>query len=173
MQIADALGDDSGLRGIYKEQHQGTGKHPHPCGDDNAENQGGGHGPFQARLDALPLSGPVVLGNEGGEGVSEILDGHVGEGVDFHGGGESGHDRWAEAVDQSLDHENPQIHHRLLDAGEDGKASDFLKRLELKLHMTLLNPQAGEAQPVIGGQPHSRYILGNDGGLRRPGHTTV
>ena len=107
MQIADALGDDGGLRGIYKEQHQGTGQHPYPCGDDNAENQGGGDGSLQARLDALPLSGSVVLGNESGEGVSEILDGHVGERVDFHGGGKGCHDGGAEAVDQPLDHEDP------------------------------------------------------------------
>lgn len=38
------------------------------------------------------------MGNEGGEGVAEVLNGHIGEGVDLDSGGEGGHDCVAEGA---------------------------------------------------------------------------
>ena len=49
--------------------------------------------------------------NKQGERVAELLHRHIGQCVDFYSRGESCHDDGAEAVDQSLDHQDTEIHH--------------------------------------------------------------
>ena len=71
--------------------------------DDQAEEDHPEHRPMGAGADAVPFFRPVVLGHEGGEGVAEVLNRHVGDGVDLHRHGEGGHDRGTEAVHQALD----------------------------------------------------------------------
>ena len=98
--------------------------------------------PFRMRS-SLPRA--VVLGDEGGEGVAEVLDRQIGEGVDLHPGGEGRHHRVPEAVDQTLDHEDAQVHHRLLDAGEEGEAADLPDPGPADRAVPPPGPQAGAA----------------------------
>lgn len=76
-------------------------------------------------MDPVSFAGAQVLGDKGGKTVAEVLNRHVGKGIDFNCGGKGGHDRDAEAVDQSLDHKDAKIHYRLLDAGQEGILKKF------------------------------------------------
>ena len=80
---------------------------------------------MNALPDSLVLAGPVVLGYEGGEGIAEVLHRHIGEGIDLHRCGEGGHDHRAKAVHQPLDHKNAEVHHRLLQTGEQREFANF------------------------------------------------
>lgn len=64
------------------------------------------------------FAGSVVLCSESREGVPEILYRHIGERINLYGCCKSGHDGCAEAVDKALNHEDTEIHDRLLDAGQ-------------------------------------------------------
>ena len=63
----------------------------------------------------------MVLRNECGISVAEILHGKVGERVYLHRGGKRGHYRSAEAVYKPLHHKYAEIHYGLLKAGEGGQ----------------------------------------------------
>ena len=71
------------------------------------------------------VSSAVILSDEGGIGVAEILHGKIGEGVDLDGGGKGCHDRRAETVDEPLDKKDTEIHDGLLEAGEGREICDL------------------------------------------------
>lgn len=48
------------------------------------------NGPLQAAADSVFFFCPIILGDEGGEGVAEVLDGHIGKGIDLDPDGEGG-----------------------------------------------------------------------------------
>ena len=110
MQIPDTDCQYFGFRGLDKQQHQRPCKDKDAQADDQAENHGAPDGAFHAGLNAFLLFGAEILGGKGGKCISEILHRHIGEGIDLYGGGKGCHYRGAEAVDQALHHENPQIH---------------------------------------------------------------
>ena len=109
------------------------------------------------------------MGDEGGEGIAEVLYRHIGEGIYLHPGGKSGHDGGAEAVHQPLDHQDAKVHHRLLDTGEDGEAGDLLHRGPFQGKPPPDTLQLGNFGHGVEGDTHAGDILGDDRGLRRPG----
>ena len=62
---------------------------------------------------------PEILGNKDGKSIAEILYREIGKGINFYSCREGRHDRGAEAVDQTLDSQNTQIHNGLLQTGQE------------------------------------------------------
>ena len=91
-EVAGPFPNDGGLTGADEEGHQGGGEDPDQEGDQDATGHGEGDRLLQAAADPVFFFCPIILGNEGGEGVAEVLNGHIGEGVDLDSGGEGGHD---------------------------------------------------------------------------------
>lgn len=81
------------------------------------------------------LSRSEVLGNKGGKGISEFLYRHIGERVYFYCCRKGGHDYSAKTVDQSLYHENAQIHYRLLYTGQCGERSDLFQAVTVEMQV--------------------------------------
>ena len=77
-------------------------------------------------MDPFFISRAVVLGDEGRIGVSKVLNRKICEGVDLYCRRESRHGGGAKAVYKPLHHEDSEIHNRLLQAGQGGKARDLL-----------------------------------------------
>lgn len=119
-QVACADGYDFQLLRPDKDKHEFFGKNEDGGGDKQAEQEGTQEGGADAFLDPVGFAGAQVLGDEGGKTVAEVLNRHVGKGINFNCGGKGGHDRDAEAVDQSLNHKDAKIHYGLLDAGQKG-----------------------------------------------------
>lgn len=124
-QVACADCYDFQFFGAYKDKHEPFCKQKDNGGDKQAEQEGAQEGGADTFLDPVSFAGTQVLGDKGGKTVAEVLDRHVGKGIDFNCGGKGGHDRDAEAVDQSLDHKDAKIHYRLLDAGQEGILKKF------------------------------------------------
>ena len=80
---------------------------------------------FVPRRMRRPGPGAVILGDEGGVGVSKILHRKIGEGIYLNSGGKGCHDRRAEAVDEPLNEKDAEIHDGLLQAGEEGKIPEL------------------------------------------------
>ena len=135
-QVSDPGGDHGGgarLGRVDEDVHQRRGKD---------ENQGGDGGTVErthekrlprAAADAVTRPRAVVLRHEGGIGVAEVLRGEVGEAVDLDRGGKGRHHGRTEAVDQALHHEDAEVHHRLLQAGQRGKPGDAAQHLGREL----------------------------------------
>ena len=167
-QVPGAHGDDLGGLRPHEHRHQPGGQQAHRPADGQAEHHHPEHRPPGAPADALPLLGPEVLGHKGGEGVAEVLDGHVGQGVDLHRHGEGGHHRGAEAVHQPLDQEDAEVHHRLLQAGEARQAQQLPQGGPAPVAVLLPHPQGGEGFPGVQGQALPRQVLGEHRGQGRP-----
>ena len=134
--------------GTYENQEKRPCKKEHQCGDEKAENSCGSDRAFNPRANAIFFFGAVILSDEGGECVAEILHGHIGEGVDFYRGGKCGHDGRPEAVHQALYHQNTEIHDRLLHAGQQRKMRDLRHESPIKTHVAAGNTQARHTQSV-------------------------
>ena len=102
---------------------------------------------------------PEILCDKGGKSVPEILYGHIGKSVDLDCRGKSGHNDGAEAVDQSLHKQNSQIHDRLLDAGQQGKAADFPNAGKAEFQVPAPDPQMGKTKYGKNGDSRAGYIL--------------
>ncbi len=109
----------------------------------------------------------MVLRGKNGKGVAELLSRHVGEGIDLHSRRKRRHNRRSEAVDQPLDHQDPEIHHRLLDTGCRGKPQDLLNRLFPETEAFSPRPQFRLLYPGVQGDPQTGKCLGYDRGSRR------
>ena len=147
------------------------GKTAHQGGYRHAKQHGRSHRALQSGTDARLLLCPVVLGDKGGKGVAEVLHRHIGEGVNLHRRREGGHDRGAKAVDQSLYHQDPEVHHRLLNAGQDGKRGDLPDTAPADGPWA--SPELGTAKPGVHGDPDSGDVLGDHRGLRRSCHAPL
>lgn len=119
-QVACADCYDLQFFGAYKDEHETFCKQEDGGGDKQAEQERTQEGGAYALLDPVGFAGAQVLGDEGGKTVAEVLNRHVGKGINFNCGGKGGHDCDAEAVDQSLNHKDAKIHYGLLDAGQKG-----------------------------------------------------
>ncbi len=133
MQIPDTFRDDCCFAGIYKNLHQRAGKDPDRCGDDDAEQYGYPDGGPDACLYPLWTFRSVVLGDKQGEGIAEFLYRHISQGIDLYCSGKGCHDSGAETVDQSLDHQDAEVHNRLLQTGEKGIAAYLRKGFPAKM----------------------------------------
>ena len=110
----------------------------------------------------------VVLGDEGGKRVAEILHRQIGEGVDLDRRRKRSHYGGAEAVDQTLHHQNAEVHHGLLHAGQAGKLEDLLQDGAVVSAMSFA-PGSRFAGIYARNEPENAdagHILGDD---RRPG----
>ncbi len=157
-QIGHAHGEHLRLLRFDKQEQELPGKYDHEHGDGEGEQHHAPGGGAYSFFDPLRLFCPVVLGDKGGEGVAEILQGHVGKGVDLYGCREGCHNDAAEAVDKSLHHQDAQIHHRLLQAGQDGGVCDLLYG-------------GGTKPPVLFFDPHKRafqYTVERDADAGKP-----
>ena len=161
------------LSGLDENAHQRPGQQEHRGGDEQAEDRGGQNGASDAVADSLPLLRAEVLGDKGGKGVAEVLDRHIGEGVDLHRGGKGRHDRRAEGVDPALDHQNAEIHHRLLDRRQ-GREPQNLRHIA-PVVAQILPPDSDlrAANPAVDPQPQTGDVLGDDRGCRRARHAPV
>lgn len=74
------------------------------------------------------FSAPKFWATKVEKAVAEVLHRHVGEGVDLDCGSKGCHDDSAEAVDQSLDHQDTEVHNRLLQAGQQRKVENPAER---------------------------------------------
>ena len=90
---------------------------------------------FHSFADPFLFSRSEVLGNKGGKGISEFLYRHIGERVYFYCCRKGGHDYSAKTVDQSLYHENAQIHYRLLYTGQCGERSDLFQAVTVEMQV--------------------------------------
>ena len=103
----------------------GLRKQKHAERNEQAEAHGNDKGGANAFLNALCLPGAVVLRGKNGERIAKVLHGKIGEGVNFDSGGKGSHNGGAKTIDQTLHRKNAQIHNRLLQAGERGKAGNL------------------------------------------------
>ena len=124
-QILHAGGDDGGFLRADEKLHERLRKKKHDGGNDDTEAEADKKRLFCAAPDAVPVPGAVILGDEGGVGVSKILHRKIGEGIYLNSGGKGCHDRRAEAVDEPLNEKDAEIHDGLLQAGEEGKIPEL------------------------------------------------
>ena len=114
--VSCTFADDFRLACIYEELHQISGEDKNQNRNDQAET-GRGQKPNACSFsDSICLFCSVVLGDKQRVRISKLLRRHISDCVDFHGSSEAGHDCCAEAVDQSLNHQNAEVHDGLLDA---------------------------------------------------------
>ena len=111
----------------------------------------------------------IVLGNEGGEGIAEILHRHIGEGVDLDRRRKRRHDFGPEAVDPALDHQNAEVHNGLLGPRHKRQTEHMARTGLVPAHVPAPHPQVGAGQKGIGAQTKPRQPLGNDRRPRRTG----
>ena len=166
-EVARAHGNDF-LRVVPHENGQQLGgEAADQPADQQTKDQYPEQGPFRPGFDAPPLPGPVVLGDEGGVGVAEVLHGHVGQGVDLHRHGEGRHDDRAEGVHQALHQEDPEVHHRLLQAGEEREAPKLPQNIPVPPPVFRSDQQVRAALPGPQGQAHPGGVLGQHRRQRR------
>ena len=107
----------------------------------------------------LPCS--EVLRHKSGEAVSKVLYRHIGKGVNFHCRRKGRHDCCSKTVHQSLHHQNAQIHHRLLQRGEEGKLSDLLQNLFFRIQVPEFQAEFRQPEPGIHRDSNTGNILRN------------
>ena len=173
MEIADPLGNDRRLLRADKNKHQRPGQQPHAGRNHHTENQRCDHRPPQPLTDALVLPGAVVLGDEDGESISEILHRHISKRVNFDCRSKCSHHRRPKTVHQPLYHQYPQIHHRLLHTGQGRKAGNLFNTGPTDMEMGTCNTQLRKPKPSIDCNTNAGYILGNHGSLCRAGHAPL
>jgi DNA-binding transcriptional LysR family regulator len=118
-------------------------------------------------LESLP--GPIVLGHKRRKGIAEILHRKIGKGVDFHRRRKGRHNHCAKAVHQPLHHENAEIHHRLLEAGQGRQTANLPEHRLLQLHFSPLGQQLRGLFRHVNGNADARGVLANDRSRRRAG----
>ena len=108
------------------------------------------------------LPGAVVLGDEGGKGVAEVLHGQVGKRVDLDGSGKGRHCDGAEAVDEALDEQDAEVHRRLLRAREERHIENFAEDCAVKPQLRPSRQQLAAAQARIEPEAEAGDVLRED-----------
>ena len=171
LQIPDSRRDDGRLLCTDEDLHQRSCKEHDGGGNHEAEADGEQKCLSRPAADPFAVLCAVVLGNEGGIGIAEILNRQVCKGVDFHGCCKGGHDGRPEAVDQSLDHQDAEVHDRLLDTGHGGETEDALQDAAAEAEFPAGREHAAAAQEHVAGDADGGEILGDDGGQCGSGDT--
>ena len=172
-QIRHAHGQRLCLLGAQKNTHKLRGQQPDGQGDQGAEYQHQRHSAAGAGADSLPLPRSVILGREDGIGIAELLGGHISQGINFHTGSKGRHDGGAEAVDQSLNHQDAEIHHRLLCPSGRRIGENLPHPAPADSHALPRPGQQRFPQQRIPGDAQPRRRLSDDCGLGGSGHTPM
>ena len=171
-QIAHAFRNHLGFFAIYEKHHQRFCESADEHGQNCAEDHGNAHRADQSRANPVALLRPVVLRNECGKSVAEILHRHIGESVDFHCGGKGSHHDRTEAVDKSLHHQNSEVHNRLLYAGQGGEGNDSAHSFFPQATDSADRAHLRKARECVNGDADAGKILGDHGCLRRTGNAS-
>ena len=121
---------------------------------------------------SAPFPGAVVLGDEGGEGVSKILHRHVGEGVDLDRGREGRHNPGPKLLTLPCTRRIPRFTTDCLQTGQKGEPGDLLQREHPQRAILSPREQIRLLPEGVGRCPDSRDILRDDcclGGAGHPG----
>ena len=167
-----------GARGVPRVQEQGqqlVSEEEDDDGDQQGEYRHHQQTGLQALLDPLVLACTDVLGREAGHGVGDVHVGQHGQGVDLRGSSVSGHQHFAEGVDQTLHHHHGEGHQRLLEHGGQADLGDTLHRHHVEegqLHALFFrlagHPPHPAEQHQQGG--HGAEALGDQRGPRHASH---
>ena len=160
--------NDLGLSRVDENPHKRGGKGADQHADDDAEHRACQPGTANPLFDAVRLACPVILGHIGREGVAKILHRHIGKGIDLHRCRKSRHDDRAEAVDQTLHHQDAKIHNGLLNAGHHREIQDIGKVLPVPPAVCPFRAELRELFQGVQADAHAGHILGKDS---RPGGT--
>ena len=172
-QVAHTDRDDPGLLRLDEQPHERRGKHAHRQSDRDAEHDRTHRRAPDATADAVGFACAVILRNKGGKCVAEVLHRHIGERVDLDCCCKGRHDRCTEAVDQPLHHQDAEIHHRLLHAGQHRQTCNLTYRPAIPPYMLPRDPQRREAKQIVQHEPYARDILRDHGCNRCARHTPV
>ena len=110
---------------LDKNEHQRAGEEKYTQTDKEAKGYGTIDCTFDSGTNAFCFLGTKILSSESRKSITKILYWHIGKGIDLYRSGKSSHDRRPKAVDKSLNHKNPQVHHRLLQASERRETGNF------------------------------------------------
>ena len=108
----------------------------------------------------------MVLRDKRGERIAEILGRHIRECVDFHHSRKRGACGKAEAVDQPLDHQDAEVHDRLLDTREDRAFHDADHQPPVEPEIGALQAEGGYAQQAVDSHDQRGERLREHGGQR-------
>ena len=173
MEIGHAGADNLLIRAVQKDPDQRSGKNPDDYGNKNTEDHRYAHSKRGSPADPLFFLPAVILGNKKRKGVAEFLGRHVGQCVDLHRHRKSRHDHCSETVYQTLDHQDTEIHHRLLGAGDHGIPHHSVQRIFSKAHIFSAYPKRRYPPQCIRRYTDAGYSLGDHRSLRSAGNASV
>ena len=165
--------NDLGLSRVDENPHKRGGKGADQHADDDAEHRACQPGTADPFFDAVRLACPVILGHIGRECVAKILHRHIGKGIDLHRCRKGRHDDRAEAVDQTLHHQDAKIHNGLLNAGHHREIQDIGKVLPVPPAVCPFRAELRELFQGVQADAHAGHILGKDSCPGGPFHTPV
>lgn len=122
-----------------------------------------------ALSDALLISGAIVLRDGCREGIPEVHEGGVGQGVDLDAGSEGSHDDGAEAVHKALHEKDTEIHDGLLEAGQKRESGDVAEDGWVPAAVFLFYQKVFSIEKAVAKDTETRSVLSDDGRLGRAG----
>ena len=111
------------------------------------------------------ISGAIVLRDGCREGIPEVHQGGVGQGVDLDGGSKGGHDDGAEAVHKALHEKDAEIHDGLLEAGQKRETGDVAKDGWVPAAVFLFYQKVLPIEKAVAKDTETGSVLGDDGRL--------
>lgn len=112
----------------------------------------------------------VILRNEGGKRVPEVLHGGIGQRIDLDPRRKRRHNRRAKAVHEALHHQDAKVHDGLLHARHRGKAEQRPEDLPIPPHVLSADPEVAALCEIIHHDADAGKILRNDRRCRRADH---
>ena len=113
------------------------------------------------------ISGAIVLRDGCREGISEVHEGGVGQGVDLDAGSEGGHDDGAEAVHKALHEKDAEIHDGLLEAGQKRESGDVAEDGWVPAAVFLFYQKIFSIEKAVAKDTETGSVLSDDGRLGR------
>ena len=115
------------------------------------------------------ISGAIVLRDGCREGIPEVHEGGVGQGVDLDAGSEGGHDDGAEAVHKALHEKDAEIHDGLLEAGQKRESGDVAEDGWVPAAVFLFYQKIFSIEKAVAKDTETGSVLSDDGRLGRAG----
>ena len=119
------------------------------------------------------ISGAIVLRDGGREGIPEVHEGGVGQGVDLDAGSEGSHDDGAEAVHEPLHEKDAEIHDGLLEAGQKRESGDVAEDGWVPAAVFLFYQKILPIEKAVAKDAETGSVLSDDGRLGRAGDASL
>ena len=113
------------------------------------------------------ISGAIVLRDGCREGIPEVHEGGVGQGVDLDAGSEGSHDDGAEAVHKALHEKDAEIHDGLLEAGQKRETGDLAEDGWVPAAVFLFYQKILPIEKAVAKDAETGSVLSDDGRLGR------